>query len=222
MSSTVQASKADCAASNSINPQTIPKLPDDDPSATAGDMEVSPDKLSTLRPSIILFSLALALFLSSLETSIVATAVVSVSANLGHFGSANWIVVSYFLTYAGFMIVYARLSDVYGRKAPILLAVALFGLFSLGCGLAGGMTSLIILRAFQGMGGSGIYAMVFPVALEVVPLEYFGTFSGVIMAVYASSSILGPLLGGAISSTVSWRWIFLLSKWLSKVDCFPD
>ena len=108
------------------------------------------------------------------------------------------------------MIIYARFSDVFGRKSALLVAVGLFGIFSLACGLAQSMKQLIVLRAFQGIGASGIYAMVFVSAVELVPLKYLGVLSGLIGAVYVSSSILGPILGGAIVHSSSWRWIFLL------------
>ena len=75
-------------------------------------------------------------------------------------------VVSYLLTYTGFMIIYARFSDVFGRKGALLVAVGFFGIFSLACGLARFMKQLIVLRAFQGIGASGIYAMVFVCAAD--------------------------------------------------------
>jgi MFS family permease len=159
----------------------------------------------------------------------VATALVNIASSLGSYEAFDWVVVSYMLTYtgsaifpfyrlpsrlvslqAGFMIVYARLSDIYGRKPALLAAVGIFGLFSLGCGLASEMRTLIILRAFQEMGASGIYSMVFAVMPEIVPLQWFSMFSGMVGAVYACSSILGPTLGGVIINHASWRWVFLL------------
>ncbi|MCJ1476102.1 hypothetical protein MMC13_004767 [Lambiella insularis] len=161
--------------------------------------------------AIIVFCLCFALLLSALETSIVATALVSIASNFGDYASANWVVVSYMLTYTGFMIVYARFSDIYGRKSALLTAVAFFGIFSLACGFTQSMKQLIILRAFQGMGASGIYSIVFTSASELVPLAYLGVLSGSIGAVYLSSSILGPILGGAIVHSTTWKWVFWLN-----------
>jgi MFS family permease len=72
------------------------------------------------------------------------------------------------------------------------------------------LTNSIIFRAFQGIGGSGIYSMVFVVVPEIVPLPKLGLATGSIGAVYAMSSVLGPTLGGAIVSRTTWRWVFLL------------
>ncbi|KAI4101558.1 MAG: hypothetical protein L6R37_004884 [Teloschistes peruensis] len=73
------------------------------------------------------------------------------------------------------------------------------------------MEQLIVFRAFQGIGGSGIYGMVMAIAPEITPAAKFGLVSGCISAVFASSSILGPIIGGAITSTTTWRWVFYLN-----------
>lgn len=68
----------------------------------------------------------------------------------------------------------------------------------------------IILRAFQGMGASGIYAMVLVIAPTLVPLEKFGKYMGIVSSVFAIASVLGPILGGAITTNSTWRWVLLL------------
>lgn len=109
----------------------------------------------------------------------------------------------------------------------ILLALLIFTVFSIACGAATGMTELfvpsplilqsprtdessIILRAFQGVGGSGIYSMVGVVVTAVVPTEKFGKYMAILSSVFAVASILGPLLGGVINDNTTWRWVFLL------------
>ncbi|KAL9588224.1 MAG: hypothetical protein Q9203_002967 [Teloschistes exilis] len=131
---------------------------------------------------------------------------------LGNFGKSNWIVIAYLLTYTGFLIIFARLSDIFGRKLALLSALTLFTVFSLACGVAQTMEQLIVFRAFQGIGGSGIYGMVMAIAPEITPAAKFGLVSGCISAVFASSSILGPIIGGAITSTTTWRWVFYLKS----------
>ena len=91
-----------------------------------------------------LHSLCFALFLSTLETTIVATGLLTISSDFGRFDLAGWIVLAYLLTYCGFLIIYARLSDVFGRKGAILVALAFFTIFSLLCGVAQSMEQLYV------------------------------------------------------------------------------
>jgi MFS family permease len=76
----------------------------------------------------------------------------------------------------------------------------------------------IILRAFQGIGGSGIYSMVLVLAPQLVPVTEYGKYIGIISSVFAIASFTGPLLGGAIASNTTWRWVFLL-KCVSTPCC---
>ncbi|KAK2796804.1 hypothetical protein FQN51_009028 [Onygenales sp. PD_10] len=153
----------------------------------------------------------LSLFLSTLETTIVSTSLVSITNALSGFQLRDWIVTSYLLTYTGFLVIYAKLGDVFGRKTMFLLALALFTLFSILCGAANGIVELIIFRAFQGMGASGIYSMIMVIAPDLVPKEKFGKYIAIIASVFAIASIVGPILGGAISTKSTWRWVFLLN-----------
>ncbi|KAL8995318.1 MAG: hypothetical protein Q9169_004922 [Polycauliona sp. 2 TL-2023] len=161
---------------------------------------------------LVILSLCLALLLSTLETTIIATALIDISDSLGDFGKSSWIVIAYLLTYTGFLIIFARLSDIFGRKLALLSALTLFTVFSLACGVAQTTNQLIIFRAFQGIGGSGIYSMVMAISPEITPAAKFGLVSGCISAVFASASILGPIIGGAITSNTTWRWVFYLKS----------
>ncbi|PGH19325.1 hypothetical protein AJ80_04078 [Polytolypa hystricis UAMH7299] len=156
-------------------------------------------------------ALCLGLLLSTLETTIIATALIPISSSLGEFDKSNWVVVSYLLTYTGFLIIFARCSDIFGRKPMWLVALFLFTTFSLACGLSQTMNQLIIFRAFQGLGGAGIYSLAMAVITEIPPPQAFGIVSGLLGAVFATSSAVGPILGGVITSNVSWRWVFLLN-----------
>ncbi|EEH05271.1 drug resistance transporter EmrB/QacA subfamily [Histoplasma capsulatum G186AR] len=153
----------------------------------------------------------LSLFLSTLETTIVSTSLVSITNALDGFGKRDWIVTSYLLTYTGFLVIYAKLGDVFGRKSMFLLALSLFTIFSILCGATNDVVELIIFRAFQGMGASGIYSMIMVIAPTLVPPEKFGKYLAIIASVFAIASVLGPILGGAISNNSAWRWIFLLN-----------
>ncbi|KAK4118273.1 MFS general substrate transporter [Parathielavia appendiculata] len=151
------------------------------------------------------------LFLSSLETTIIATALVSISSSLGGYDKSNWVATSYLITYTGFLIIFARISDMFGRKGTLCGSIIIFTAFSLACGLAQTMTQLIIFRAFQGIGGAGVYSLAMGVMAEITPLRYLGISSGLMGAIFALSSLLGPILGGVITSHTTWRWIFYLN-----------
>ncbi|KAG5785782.1 hypothetical protein H9Q73_000637 [Fusarium xylarioides] len=128
-----------------------------------------------------LHSLSAALFLSTLETTIVSTSLVSITNALNGFILRDWIVTSYLLTYTGFLTIYAKLSDVFGKKTMLLLALLIFTLFSGLCGAAN----------------------------NVVDLKY-AKYMGVMSTVFITASVLGPILGGVISQHSTWRWVFLL------------
>lgn len=112
------------------------------------------------------------------------------------------------LTQAGFALIFARLSDVTGRKWAAILAFFILGVFSLACGFAQTINQLIAFRALQGVGGSGLYAMGFTTVPEVTPPAKFAVLSALIGLTFAVSSVLGPVVGGVITTHSSWRWCF--------------
>ena len=162
-------------------------------------------------------SLCLALFLSTIETTIVSTALVAITNALSGFERGNWVVTSYLLTYSGFLVILSKLSDIFGRKPLMIFTVFLFTVFSAGCGAAQKLTDLIVLRAFQGIGGGGIYTLVFVISLQIVPPEGLASLSGILSSAYAFSAVLGPLLGGLISDRTTWRWVFLMNVPLGAI-----
>ncbi|KAF4454427.1 hypothetical protein F53441_3054 [Fusarium austroafricanum] len=156
-------------------------------------------------------ALWISLFLSTLETTIVSTSLVSITDALNGFILRDWIVTSYLLTYTGFLTIYAKLSDVFGKKTMLLLALLIFTLFSGLCGATNNVIDLIILRAFQGIGASGIYAMILAIAPSLVPISKYGKYMAILSTVFITASVLGPVLGGVISQHSTWRWVFLLN-----------
>ncbi|RDL42325.1 Uncharacterized protein BP5553_02304 [Venustampulla echinocandica] len=155
----------------------------------------------------------ISLFLSTLETTIVSTSLVSITDAIHGFAMRDWIVTAYLITYTGFLVIFAKFSDIFGKKTMFLLALAIFTLFSILCGAAEGIVELIIFRAFQGMGASGIYSLIMVIAPTLVPPETFGSAIAVISSVFLLASVLGPILGGVISEHGggTWRWVFLLN-----------
>lgn len=92
----------------------------------------------------------------------------------------------------------------------LIFALTIFTAASIACGAAQTMVQLIVFRAFQGIGGSGIYSMVSVITPEMVSPEFYGPIMGVLSSVFAISSLLGPILGGVINDRTTWRWVFLL------------
>ncbi|KAI1170427.1 major facilitator superfamily domain-containing protein [Nemania sp. FL0916] len=111
----------------------------------------------------------------------------------------------------GLAIWFAKLSDIYGRRDSICAAWVLFSGFSVGCALARTMPQLIVCRAFQGMGGSGLYSLAQIALFEVGPAHKPSLMGAMIGLTLAVSYVLGPVLGGVISSTATWRWIFWIN-----------
>ncbi|KAJ8126637.1 hypothetical protein O1611_g7001 [Lasiodiplodia mahajangana] len=155
--------------------------------------------------------LLLGLLFSSLDASIVSTSLVTISIDLHDFLNAPWVVLAYLLAYLGLAIGFAKFSDIYGRRDSICVSWLLFAGFSVGCAVANTMPQLIICRAFQGMGGSGLYSLAQIALFEVGPAHNPSLMGAMIGLTLATSYVLGPVLGGVISSSISWRWIFWIN-----------
>jgi MFS family permease len=124
---------------------------------------------------------------------------------------AFWSGTSFLLSCTVFQPVYAAFSHIFGRKALCLLAVTLFLLGTIVCGVAKDMMLMLIGRTIQGSGGSGIIALTNVLITDLVPLRNRGNWVGVLGAVWALGSVSGPVVGGAFSAPSLWRWIFWLN-----------
>ncbi|KAJ4352710.1 hypothetical protein N0V95_004035 [Ascochyta clinopodiicola] len=167
---------------------------------------ISPARLHT-----IVAGLWFCLFISALDTTIVTTALIKISSGFNALEQAAWLVTTYLLTYNSFLMITAKLSDVWGLKTVLLGCGAIFLIFSMACGAAQTMTQLIVFRAFQGIGGSGLYSLTFVSILKLIDPDKIGLYTGVISSVFTMSNLLGPLLGGIIADRTTWRWIFFMN-----------
>ncbi|RAK99185.1 MFS general substrate transporter [Aspergillus ibericus CBS 121593] len=163
------------------------------------------------RLRLLTIGLCLCCFLSALDSIIVSTSLTAIAKDLQNFEKSSWVVSSYLTCYFSFMIIWAKVSDFIGRKPMLVTAVIFFLAFSGGCGGAKTMLQLIILRAFQGIGGAGIFSMVPIVTAEMVSPDRYALYNSFISLAIAISFLLGPLIGGAISDSTTWRWIFYIN-----------
>ncbi|KAE8265518.1 hypothetical protein A4X09_0g6625 [Tilletia walkeri] len=164
--------------------------------------------ISYLAP--ILASLWIPVFVASLDSTIVATLLNSISSTFGHSEQSAWLGTSYLLSFAAFSPVYARLCDIIGRKTSILIALTFFTLGTLLCGIAGSMNALLIGRAVAGIGGGGMPTIVSVVMSDLVPLKNRGLLQGITNCVFGVAAGLGGPLGGWMNDTTGWRVAFLV------------
>lgn len=164
-------------------------------------------------PRFVLLSAAISLgfFLALLDTSIVATALHAISIEFQDTGDIYWVALAYTLTYLSCAVLFARISDVIGRRAAVMTAYIIFIGFSLGCGWAQNLPQLIAFRALQGVGGSGLYSLSMIILPEVAPLKFQGVVTALIGVVLAAAGVLGPLIGGLLTQYANWRWVFWIN-----------
>ncbi|KAJ5899073.1 hypothetical protein N7495_003817 [Penicillium taxi] len=174
--------------------------------------------------------LCFSILLAGLDTSIVATALPTIAADLKSGALYVWAINGYFLTTAAVQPIFGQASDIFGRRMPMLTSIALFTLGSGLCGGAKNMPMLITARMIQGLGGGGLFVMVDIIMADLVPLLDRQLYMSIVMATFALGTFVGPIIGGAIVTTISWRWIFyinlpiggialaLLATRLKKVD----
>lgn len=155
--------------------------------------------------------IVLSLLLVNMEVTIVGTSLVAITNDLHGFSETSWIVSGYLVTYMGFNIVWGKLSDIFGRKSIFILSMAIFTIWSAGCGASQTMTQLIICRVFQGVGGAGCYSLATVMTYEFVPKDKLGIYGALNAVAVALATLMGPLFGGLINNQTTWRWIFYLN-----------
>jgi len=159
----------------------------------------------------IMLGLMLAMFLGALDQTIVATALPTIGRHFGDLGDLSWVVTAYLLTGTAVTPLYGKLADIHGRRVTLLSAIAIFMLGSLACALAPGMSVLIAGRAVQGLGGGGLMALAQTIIADIVSPRERGRYQGYIGAVFATSSVGGPVLGGFLTEHLDWSLIFWIN-----------
>ncbi|GAA5810324.1 hypothetical protein MFLAVUS_003745 [Mucor flavus] len=155
--------------------------------------------------------LQIALFLAALDGTIVSTALPKIGSDFEQMSIVSWVATAYILTFDAFQPLFSKFSDIFGRQVILYFGIAVFLFGSVLCGAAKNMVMLIVARAIAGIGGAGILSMVFIIFSDLVPLEQRGSYQGIVNAVFALSSVFGPLIGGSFTDYVSWRWNFYIN-----------
>ena len=156
-------------------------------------------------------SLLVVMFLSAMDQTIVGTALPTIVGDLGGAAHMAWILTAYTLAITVAMPVYGKLGDLVGRKNLFLVAIALFLVGSALCGTANTMTQLIIYRFIQGLGGGGLMISSQAITGDLIPPRVRGTYMAPMGAMFGIASILGPIIGGWLTDSVSWRWTFWIN-----------
>lgn len=151
------------------------------------------------------------LFLSSLNMTVVGTALPRIIAELEGFNLYAWAFTSFSLASTISLPIYGRLSDIYGRKGILQFGIVVFALASALSGLSQNMPQLIFFRALQGVGGGALMSMAFATIGDIFTPRERGKYQGFNGAVFGVSSVIGPVVGGLITDTIGWRWVFYVN-----------
>lgn len=161
----------------------------------------------TRRP-LVLASIMLAMFMGAIEGTIVATAVPAIVGDLGGFSLYSWVFSAYLLMNTVTVLIYGKLSDLFGRKPVIIIGIVIFLIGSVLCGLAGTMKQLIIFRLIQGFGAGAVMPIATTIVGDIYTTEERAHIQGYLSSVWGISAIMGPAVGGILVQYASWRYIF--------------
>ncbi|MGQ4512364.1 DHA2 family efflux MFS transporter permease subunit [Streptomyces sp. DW26H14] len=193
--------------------------------ADAASANVGPGSSEEPRPTgythrqimVILSGLLLGMFLAALDQTVVSTAIYKIGESLHGLTAQAWVTTAFLITSTIATPLYGKLSDQYGRKPFFMFAISVFVVGSALCTLSTSMYMLAAFRAFQGIGAGGLFSLALAIIGDIIPPRERAKYQGYFMAVFGTSSVLGPVIGGALAGagTVAgidgWRWIFLIN-----------
>lgn len=168
-------------------------------------------RLSIGRVLAVYSGLMLVMFISSVDQTIVATALPTIAADFDGVSSYSWVFSAYLLASTVSVPVWGKLSDVYGKRRLLIAGVTVFSVGSLLCGTATSMPMLVAMRAVQGLGAGGLVPLALATLPLIVPIRDRGRYQGLMVGAWAGGAGMGPLLGGLIVDHGSWRLIFLVT-----------
>ena len=175
---------------------------------------------------LVLIGLMSGMFLSALDQSVVATAMRTIADDLQGLQLQAWVTTAYLITSTVSTPIYGKLGDIFGRRKMFMIAISIFILGSLTAGLATTMVELAAYRALQGLGAGGLFALALTILADMVPPRERARYQGMFLAVFGTSSVIGPLVGGFFASQSQilfidgWRWIFLINLPIGAIAMF--
>ncbi len=184
---------------------------------TTATAQQRPGELSHRQIVTILIGLMLGMFLAALDQTVVSTAIRTIADDLGGLSQQAWATTAFLITSTITTPLYGKLSDIYGRKPLFLLAISIFIVGSITCTFSGSMYQLAAFRALQGIGAGGLFSLALTILGDIVPPRERARYQGMFLAVFGTSSVLGPVIGGLLSGADTilgldgWRWIFLVN-----------
>ncbi len=165
----------------------------------------------------VLFGLMAGMFLSALDQSVVGSAMRTIADDLKGLSAQAWVTTAYLITSTIATPIYGKLGDIFGRRRLFIAAITVFIIGSIACGFAMDMYQLAAFRAIQGIGAGGLFSLALTILADIVPPRDRAKFQGMFLAVFGTSSVLGPLIGGLFAGqdtilwTDGWRWVFLMN-----------
>ena len=179
----------------SAQPAARPPEPEADPPLTRDQL-------------IVTAGLMAAIGVAALDSTVVGTAMPTIIGQLGGLGQYSWVFTAYLVTSTTTVPLFSRLADIHGRKPVFLVGLALFVIGSVLCGTAHSMLELIVWRAVQGLGAGAVQPISFTIAGDIFSPRQRARMQGVFSGVWGVSALIGPALGGIITTTVGWPWVF--------------
>ena len=167
--------------------------------------------LSQRRKIVIYVAVLAGMFMATLDMQIIATALPTIAEALGDLELFGWVGAGYLLVTAAVTPFYGKLGDLFGRKQVFMVAISLFVLGSLACGMAWSMQSLIAARVLQGLGGGGLMTSAFAIIADLFEPRERAKYQGYSSAVFTLSGLIGPVAGGFIAQSLGWEYIFLIN-----------
>lgn len=169
------------------------------------------DALDKPTKMLILVGVLLSMFLSSLDQTIVSTALPRIVSDLQGIDLLAWVSTAYLLASTAMVPIYGKLSDIYGRKIILLFGITVFLLGSVLCGMSNSMLLLVIFRGLQGFGAAAMTSTAFAIPADLFAPAERARYTGLFVAVFGFSSVLGPLVGGLLTDNISWHWVFFVN-----------
>ncbi|MGW7575871.1 MFS transporter [Streptomyces sp. NPDC054765] len=196
------------------------------PPAAGAEAIPEPGTLSHRQILTILSGLMLGMFLAALDQTIVSTSIRTIADDLHGLSQQAWATTAYLITSTIATPLYGKLSDLYGRKPYYLAAITIFVTGSVLCTFSTSMTELAAFRAVQGLGAGGLMSLALAIIGDIVPPRERARYQGYMLGTFATSSVAGPLIGGALAGQdqllgiTGWRWVFLVNVPIGIVALF--